>query len=91
MDPLCNNVWNRFAITSPRDMEAFFQSHRTDNHDIISLKLYQLTVLRSEKEEEEEEEEITIPSVDNIELLRRKTHALLLPVAPPFASPPAFL
>lgn len=47
----------------------------TDNHDIISLKLYQLTVLRSPKEEEEEEEdEITIPSVDNMELLRRKTH-----------------
>ncbi|XP_034751732.1 lectin, mannose-binding 2-like a isoform X1 [Etheostoma cragini] len=43
----------------------------SDNHDIISLKLYQLTVLRSRKEEEEEEEEeITIPSVDNIELLR---------------------
>ncbi|XP_074474343.1 lectin, mannose-binding 2-like a [Sebastes fasciatus] len=44
----------------------------SDNHDIISLKLYQLTVLRSQREEEEEDdkEEITIPSVDNIELLR---------------------
>ncbi|XP_013859133.1 lectin, mannose-binding 2-like a isoform X2 [Austrofundulus limnaeus] len=43
----------------------------SDNHDIISLKLYQLTVLRSKKEEEEEEqEEITIPSVDNMDLLR---------------------
>ncbi|XP_042250918.1 lectin, mannose-binding 2-like a isoform X1 [Thunnus maccoyii] len=44
----------------------------SDNHDIISLKLYQLTVLRSKKEEqeEEEEEEITIPSVDNFDLLR---------------------
>ncbi|AWP15307.1 putative VIP36-like protein [Scophthalmus maximus] len=43
----------------------------SDNHDIISLKLYQLTVLRSKKEEEEEEEDkITIPSVDNIHLLR---------------------
>ncbi|XP_040053225.2 lectin, mannose-binding 2-like a [Gasterosteus aculeatus] len=45
----------------------------SDNHDIISLKLYQLTVLRSPKEEEEEEEdeeEITVPSVDNFELLR---------------------
>ncbi|XP_056289167.1 lectin, mannose-binding 2-like a [Pseudoliparis swirei] len=44
----------------------------SDNHDIISLKLYQLTVLRSPKEDEEadDEEEITIPSVDNIELLR---------------------
>lgn len=45
-----------------------------DNHDIISLKLYQLTVLRSQKEDEEEEE-ATIPSVDNIELIRSKTHA----------------
>uniref|UniRef100_H3CUF4 Lectin, mannose-binding 2-like a n=1 Tax=Tetraodon nigroviridis TaxID=99883 RepID=H3CUF4_TETNG len=33
----------------------------SDNHDIISLKLYELTVIRSD---------ITIPSVDNIELLR---------------------
>ncbi|KAG9354453.1 hypothetical protein JZ751_001163 [Albula glossodonta] len=39
-----------------------------NNHDLISLKLYQLTVQRSEKEEEEEQEEITIPSVDNMEL-----------------------
>lgn len=36
------------------------------------MKLYQLTVLRSQKEEEEKEE-ITIPSVDNIELLRCKS------------------
>ncbi|XP_054468174.1 lectin, mannose-binding 2-like a [Anoplopoma fimbria] len=45
----------------------------SDNHDIISLKLYQLTVLRSPKEEDDEdddEEEITIPSVDNMDLLR---------------------
>ncbi|XP_008422523.1 lectin, mannose-binding 2-like a isoform X1 [Poecilia reticulata] len=42
----------------------------SDNHDIISLKLYQLTVLRSKKEEEEEEDVVTIPSVDNMELLR---------------------
>nr|XP_020456572.1 VIP36-like protein isoform X2 [Monopterus albus] len=42
----------------------------SDNHDIISLKLYQLTVFRSQKEEEEEEDEITIPSVDNMDLLR---------------------
>ncbi|XP_043952167.1 lectin, mannose-binding 2-like a isoform X2 [Gambusia affinis] len=43
----------------------------SDNHDIISLKLYQLTVLRSKKEEKEEEQDvITIPSVDNMELLR---------------------
>uniref|UniRef100_A0A3B3D0L5 Lectin, mannose-binding 2-like a n=2 Tax=Oryzias melastigma TaxID=30732 RepID=A0A3B3D0L5_ORYME len=43
----------------------------SDNHDIISLKLYQLTVIRSRKEEEdEEEEEITVPSVDNLDLLR---------------------
>ncbi|KAK1787918.1 hypothetical protein P4O66_016401 [Electrophorus voltai] len=42
----------------------------SDNHDLISMKLYQLTVLRSKQEEEEEEEEVTIPSVDNMELLR---------------------
>nr|XP_046242140.1 VIP36-like protein [Scatophagus argus] len=37
----------------------------SDNHDIISMKLYQLTVERTP--EEEEEEEVTIPSVDNME------------------------
>ncbi|XP_017263399.1 lectin, mannose-binding 2-like a isoform X1 [Kryptolebias marmoratus] len=43
----------------------------SDNHDIISLKLYQLTVLRSKKEEEEEDQdEVTVPSVDNMDLLR---------------------
>lgn len=35
-----------------------------DNHDIISMKLYQLTVDRTA---DEEEEEVTIPSVDNVE------------------------
>ncbi|KAJ8414094.1 hypothetical protein AAFF_G00066920 [Aldrovandia affinis] len=40
----------------------------SDNHDLISLKLYQLTVQRSRQEEEEAEEEIMIPSVDNMEL-----------------------
>lgn len=34
-----------------------------DNHDLISLKLYELTVERS-PEEEEEQQEITLPSVD---------------------------
>ncbi|KAJ7987318.1 hypothetical protein DPEC_G00337480 [Dallia pectoralis] len=42
----------------------------SDNHDMISLKVYQLTVLRSEAEENEEGDEITLPSVDNIYLLR---------------------
>ncbi|XP_044052070.1 lectin, mannose-binding 2-like b [Siniperca chuatsi] len=37
----------------------------SDNHDIISMKLYQLTVEKTP--EEEEEEEVTIPSVDNVE------------------------
>ncbi|KAM3611019.1 uncharacterized protein V6R79_012517 [Siganus canaliculatus] len=36
----------------------------SDNHDIISMKLYQLTFERTP--EEEEEEEVTIPSVDNM-------------------------
>lgn len=38
-----------------------------DNHDIISMKLYQLTVERTPEEEKEEEEEVTIPSVDNMQ------------------------
>ncbi|KAJ8408693.1 hypothetical protein AAFF_G00253280 [Aldrovandia affinis] len=42
----------------------------SDNHDLVSLKLYQLTVLRNKQELEEEEEEILIPSVDNLELLK---------------------
>ncbi|XP_058876440.1 VIP36-like protein isoform X3 [Acipenser ruthenus] len=41
----------------------------SDNHDLISLKLYQLTVERSE-EEELLDKEVFIPSVDNWELLR---------------------
>ncbi|XP_060718800.1 lectin, mannose-binding 2-like a [Tachysurus vachellii] len=41
----------------------------SDNHDLISLKLYQLTVLRS-KLDEDDEEEVTVPSVDNMELIR---------------------
>ncbi|MBN3284152.1 LMA2L protein, partial [Polyodon spathula] len=43
----------------------------SDNHDLISLKLYQLTVERSE-EEELLDKEVFIPSVDNWELLRDK-------------------
>ncbi|XP_068559420.1 lectin, mannose-binding 2-like b isoform X2 [Cebidichthys violaceus] len=40
----------------------------SDNHDLISMKLYQLTVERTPgEEEEEEEEEVTIPRVDNME------------------------
>ncbi|KAI4883733.1 hypothetical protein NFI96_020870, partial [Prochilodus magdalenae] len=51
----------------------------SDNHDLISMKLYQLTVLRS-KQEEEDEDEVTIPSVDNMELLRskREFHTVLM-------------
>ncbi|KAM4577662.1 lectin, mannose-binding 2-like b [Odontesthes bonariensis] len=37
----------------------------SDNHDIISMKLYQLTVEKTP--EDEEEEEVTIPRVDNME------------------------
>uniref|UniRef100_A0A8C7HQA1 Lectin, mannose-binding 2-like a n=1 Tax=Oncorhynchus kisutch TaxID=8019 RepID=A0A8C7HQA1_ONCKI len=48
----------------------------SDNHDVVSLKLYQLTVLRSETEEKEEEDEITLPSVDNMDLLKSKAHYL---------------
>lgn len=42
----------------------------TDNHDVISVKVYQLTVEKSPgDEEEEEDEEVLIPSVDNFSLL----------------------
>ncbi|XP_016410548.1 lectin, mannose-binding 2-like a [Sinocyclocheilus rhinocerous] len=44
----------------------------SDNHDLISMKLYQLTILRS-KQEDVEEQEVLIPSVDNLELLRPYT------------------
>ncbi|KAJ8379833.1 hypothetical protein SKAU_G00006110 [Synaphobranchus kaupii] len=37
----------------------------SDNHDLISMKLYQLTM---PPEQEEEEDEITVPSVDNLVL-----------------------
>ncbi|XP_061585579.1 VIP36-like protein isoform X2 [Cololabis saira] len=43
----------------------------SDNHDIISMKLYQLAREES-PEEEEEEEEITIPRVDNMEQFQVK-------------------
>lgn len=36
-----------------------------DNHDIVSMKLYELTIQRNS--EDEEEEEVTIPRVDNME------------------------
>ncbi|XP_035496418.1 lectin, mannose-binding 2-like b isoform X1 [Scophthalmus maximus] len=41
----------------------------SDNHDIISMKLYQLTVERSleEEKEVEEEEEVTVPRVVDME------------------------
>ncbi|XP_040011130.1 lectin, mannose-binding 2-like b isoform X1 [Xiphias gladius] len=39
----------------------------SDNHDIISMKLYQLTVERTPEEEKEEEDEVTIPRVDDME------------------------
>lgn len=39
----------------------------SDNHDIISMKLYQLTVERTPEEEEEEQEEVTLPRVDDME------------------------
>ncbi|KAI4821249.1 hypothetical protein KUCAC02_029191 [Chaenocephalus aceratus] len=38
----------------------------SDNHDIISMKLYQLTIERS-LEEEQEEEDVTVPRVDDMD------------------------
>lgn len=48
-----------------------------DNHDLISMKLYQLTVHRTPEEEkkaEEEEEELTVPRVDDMEQFQGKQH-----------------
>ncbi|XP_034398032.1 lectin, mannose-binding 2-like b isoform X2 [Cyclopterus lumpus] len=39
----------------------------SDNHDLISMKLFQLTVERTPEEEEDDKEEVTIPTVDNME------------------------
>ncbi|PWA18414.1 hypothetical protein CCH79_00009942 [Gambusia affinis] len=38
----------------------------SDNHDVISMKVYQLSVERTPEEEEEEEEVVTIPRVDDM-------------------------
>lgn len=51
----------------------------SDNHDIISMKVYQLTVERTP--EEQEEEEVTIPTVDNVRQFQGRSsppHNLLL-------------
>lgn len=47
-----------------RSPQSYLVYVSLDNHDIISMKLYQLTVDRTA---DEEEEEVTIPSVDNME------------------------
>ncbi|XP_056458524.1 lectin, mannose-binding 2-like b [Gadus chalcogrammus] len=40
----------------------------SDNHDLISMKLYELTVDKTKEElEQEEEEEVTVPRVDNMQ------------------------
>lgn len=41
------------------------------------MKLYQLTVLRS-KQEDEEQEEVLVPSVDNMDLLRREYEMMMM-------------
>ncbi|XP_032373146.1 VIP36-like protein [Etheostoma spectabile] len=39
----------------------------SDNHDIISIKLYQLTVERTPEDGDQDEDEVTVPRVDNME------------------------
>ncbi|KAG7490879.1 VIP36 [Solea senegalensis] len=39
----------------------------SDNHDIISMKLYQLTVEKTPEEEAEEQESVLLPRVDDME------------------------
>lgn len=58
---------NNTSVCNVKEMRVLL----ADNHDLISLKLYQLTVLRSKLEEEEEEEDIKVPSVDNVDLMKR--------------------
>lgn len=52
------------GIPTPQDT---FLLPFPDNHDIISLKLYQLTVERT-PEEEKRDREVFLPVVDNLKL-----------------------
>uniref|UniRef100_A0A3Q2C7H3 Lectin, mannose binding 2 like n=1 Tax=Cyprinodon variegatus TaxID=28743 RepID=A0A3Q2C7H3_CYPVA len=48
----------------------------SDNHDIISMKVYQLTVERTPEEEEEDEEVVSMPRVDNMKQFEALTEML---------------
>lgn len=49
------------------EFQGWFLLPFADNHDIISLKLYQLTVERT-PEEEKRDREVFLPVVDNLKL-----------------------
>lgn len=60
-----SNPWPEpYLSATPRDT---FSALLPDNHDIISLKLYQLTVERT-PEEEKRDREVYLPVVDNLKL-----------------------
>ena len=54
-----------------------------DNHDLISMKLYELTVDKTKEElEQEEEEEVTVPRVDNMQQFIGNNSLANIPAAP---------
>ena len=54
-----------------------------DNHDLISMKLYELTVDKTKEElEQEEEEEVTVLRVDNMQQFIGNNSLANIPAAP---------
>lgn len=60
---------------TPLPPSAWWGRVTPDNHDLISMKLYQLTVHRTPEEEEGEAAEaaLELPRVDHMEQYRGKT------------------
>lgn len=69
------NGHKRFVWILPSGVDDWLAHVALDNHDIISMKLYQLTVETTP--EEEEEEEVTIPRVDDMEQFHGSHHFFL--------------
>ena len=57
-------------------MRTLFFPAFADNHDLISMKLYELTVDKTKEEvEQEEEDEVTVPRVDNMQQFIGNAHS----------------
>ena len=57
-------------------MRMLFFPAFADNHDLISMKLYELTVDKTKEEvEQEEEDEVTVPRVDNMQQFIGNAHS----------------